>query len=118
VAHGEESLKVTTVTPSGGRIQGTRMPSLWKVRLPGKNENLQVYAARFGRSLDPGYTGSWVWDERAHQVLGHIISVRFFEGSEVALIVPSIKVFEDARGEIDLLSQVDEKIVGGLECMP
>lgn len=101
VVHRDEPMQVKAETPSGGYIFGSRRPSLWKVRLPGSNEDLQVYAARFAASLEPGCTGSWVLDAESDNLLGHIITVGFFGGSEIALIMPAKDVFEHARDELD-----------------
>lgn len=108
VRHRNKRMQVKAVTPSGGYIQGTRMPKLWTVRLPSSNEDLQVYAARFGGSLGPGFTGSWVLDVKSNKLLGHIITIGFYKGSEVALIVPAMNVFKHACNELDPPKENDQ----------
>lgn len=107
VVHREEEMHVTTVTPSGGRIHGSRRPGLWVIRLPGSNEDLQVYAARFAGTMGLGYPGSWVWDTKTQKLLGHIIIVGHFVDSEIALIMPAKDVFEHARAELDSRHEID-----------
>ncbi|KAL6910200.1 hypothetical protein GGI43DRAFT_3593 [Trichoderma evansii] len=107
VVHRDESMQVTAVTPSGGYIRGTRSPGLCAVRLPGSSEYLQVYEVSFAGSLGPGHSGSWVWDTGIHNLLGHVITVRFSGGSEIALIMPAKDVFEHARAELDSRYEID-----------
>lgn len=108
VIHRDEPMDVAVVTPSGGYICGSRRRSIWVVRLPDSNEDLQVYAATFAGSLDHGCAGSWVWDTRTHNLLGHVITVGFFAGSEIALIMPAKDVFEHARAELDSRYEIDQ----------
>jgi hypothetical protein len=62
----------------------------------------------FGGQLGLGYAGSWVLDVKTKKLLGHIITVGFFKGSEVALIVPAKDVFENACKTLDPSHEVDQ----------
>ncbi|PNP38938.1 hypothetical protein TGAMA5MH_09162 [Trichoderma gamsii] len=115
-AHHDGPMHVTAITPSGGHIQGTRRPDHWSVQLNGSGRYLLVYAARFAGSLGPDYTTSWVRDA-SNNILGHIISVGFFKGSEIALILPAAEVFEHACNKSNPPKETDQEIVERPECV-
>lgn len=94
--HHDNSMHVIAITPSGGHIQGTLRPSFWTVRLhvsDRNDQNVPVRAARFADPLGPSSAMSSVRDA-SNNILGHIISVGFFKGSEIALIMPAKEVSE------------------------
>lgn len=115
VAHRDNPMHVTAITPNGGHIQGTLRPRFWEVRLHGSDRDFRVHAARFAESLGPNSAMTWVRDA-SNNILGHIISVGFFKGSEIALIMPAKEVFEICN-KLNPPAEVGQGIVGGLDYM-
>ncbi|UKZ58869.1 uncharacterized protein TrAtP1_000191 [Trichoderma atroviride] len=81
----DDPMHVTAITPDDDRIQGTRRPSSWVVRLQGSDRDVLVYAARFMGLLGPSYPVQ----DASNNLFGQIISVGFFKGSTIALIEPA-----------------------------
>ena len=91
---------ILSITASSGLLKGTISGTPSYATTPGSRKIQELWTVRFEGSLTNGDCGSWVVDAQNGELFGHIVDGSPESG--VAHVVPTYRVFEDARTRFQL----------------
>ncbi|KAH8761305.1 hypothetical protein BGZ57DRAFT_829636, partial [Hyaloscypha finlandica] len=91
---------ILSITASSGLLKGTISGTPSYATTPGSRKIQELWTVRFEGTLTNGDCGSWVVDAQNGELFGHIVDGSPESG--VAHVVPTYRVFEDARTRFQL----------------
>lgn len=88
-----EDVPIVTSTGTSGSLSGTLFGLPAYTRLPGSTTYQEVFTVRIDGPLNPGDSGSCIFDAKTGALYGHIVAGS--PATQTAYIVPATSVFQD-----------------------